>query len=294
MEDHTQENTQNTSESNDNAVLNATENLVNRWLGLESDTVLWTHQHVDADAAFSAALMLLLNPNARLEFRPSDEVANESNVLAVDMMNGPCAIKGLKTGSAFGALLEVLKNNRKKSKMVKALRPWAEQLNMTDTGKKVKDRVVLADLVVNWRAVGLDDRKIVERALEQVLGRAVTAEKRNKNRLLSKKIPIEGSVAIIKGESPYNVWELTNRGALILVHESKYGHCVRLTKKAQWNGLDLTDVHNKFPENWWAHEAGFILAFGTKKAPKDYKQSGIELKNIVSIMNQYVNQAVEA
>ncbi len=291
---NTQENSQTTPENDTDSVLQATSELVNRWLELGSDAVLWTHQYVDGDAAFSAALMLLLNPDARLEFHPSDQVADESNVLAVDMMNGPCAVKGLKTGSAFGALLEVLNENRKRRKMVKALRPWADQLNLTDSGKKVEDRVVLADLVTNWRAVGLDDREMVQRALEQVLGRAIMAERREKNRLLSKKIPVDGAVAIIKGESRYNVRELEKRGALILVHESQHGHCVRLTRKAQLLGLNLTEVHNKFPEDWFAHEAGFILAFGTKKAPKDYLQSGINLKNIVSIMNQYANQAVEA
>ncbi len=294
MSQNNKENTQPTSESNENTVLQATGEIVNQWIELGSDAVLWTHQYVDADAAFSAALMLILNPDAQLEFHSSDEIADESNVLAVDMMNGSYAVKGLKTGSAFGALVKVLHENEERHVMAKALRPWANQLNQTDSGKRVKDRVVLADLVTNWRAVGLDDREMVKRALELVLGRVITANKREKNRLLSKEIPINGKVAIIKGEDGYNVRELMNRGALILVHESKHGHCVRLTSKAQSLGLNLTEVSNKFPKNWFAHEAGFMLAFGTKKAPKDYMQSGINLKNIVSIMNQYVSQAVEA
>ena len=292
--ENNQENTQPTSESNENIVLQATGEIVNQWIGLGSDAVLWTHQYVDADAAFSAALMLVLNPDAQLEFHSSDEVADEPHVLAVDMMNGAYAVKGLKTGSAFGALLKVLHENQEMRVMVKTLRPWANQLNQTDSGKKVKDRVVLADLVTNWRAVGLDDLEMVKRALELVLGRVITANKRDKNRLLSKEIPINGKVEIIKGENGYNVRELMNRGALILVHESKHGHCVRLTSKAQSLGLNLTEVSNKFPKNWFAHEAGFLLAFGTKKAPKLYQESGINLKNIVEIMNQYANQVVEA
>ena len=294
MSDDNLENTPTTPETDTNSVLLATEDLVNRWLELGSDAVLWTHQHVDADAAFSAALMVVLNADSQLEFHSSDKVADNPNVLAVDMMNGSNAVKGLKTGSAFGALLKVLKMNPDMRVLVNALRPWAHQLNQTDSGKKVKDRVVLADLVTNWRAVGLDDREMVKRALELVLGRVITAKKRDKNRLLSKNIPINGKVAIIKGENPYNVRELMNRGALILVHESKYGHCVRLTNKAQSLGLNLTEVSNKFPKDWFAHEAGFLLAFGTKKAPKHYEDSGINLKNIVSIMNQYITQAVEA
>ena len=61
---------------------------------------------------------------------------------------------------------------------------------------------------------------MVKRALELVLGRVITM-KRDKSST-GKDIPINGKVAIIKGKIHHNVRELMNRGALILVHESKY------------------------------------------------------------------------
>ena len=74
--------------------------LVQNWIELESRSILHTHNNVDADAAFSAALMILIRErihgknSTHLEFLPSDFPVESENSLGVDMMNGGNSIKG--------------------------------------------------------------------------------------------------------------------------------------------------------------------------------------------------------
>ena len=87
---------------------------VTDWIDRPGKAVLHTHANVDADAAFSAALMLMVREGAQgpnstdIEFLPTDATVDAEDALSVDMMNGSSAIKGIDTGSAFGELVSIL------------------------------------------------------------------------------------------------------------------------------------------------------------------------------------------
>ena len=136
------------------------------WLARTGECVVRTHMRVDADAAFSAALILEVKPEAQLELTPAAETTDDPSLLAVDMLNGRQAIKGLEQGSAFGLLHKEL--GTKNKAIHKLFWGWAKQLNLTDSGKRCNDGVVLAQLVNSWRQVGLSDEEIVFRARELI------------------------------------------------------------------------------------------------------------------------------
>ena len=139
------------------------------WLSQDDSLVIATDQQVDADAAFSAALLKVVKPNATIVFVRADSTISQSEVIAVDLMNGASAVKGLGVGSSFGLIVSSLKQSD--PSFYKTLKPWANQLNLTDQAKRCKDAVVLADMVSAWRSIGLDDRTIVDRAEELLLGK---------------------------------------------------------------------------------------------------------------------------
>ena len=160
------------------------------WLSQDDSLVIATHQQVDADAAFSAALLKVLKPNAAIVFVRADSTISQPEVIAVDLMNGESAVKGLGVGSSFGLIVFSLKQSD--PSFYKTLKPWANQLNLTDQAKRCKDAVVLADMVSAWRSVGLDDRTIVDRAEELLLGKLKFIRRREQQKTLAAKIPIQG------------------------------------------------------------------------------------------------------
>ena len=124
-------------------------NKVKDWLSKEDPVTIATHQKVDADAAFSAALLQILRPQAGLKFVRADAEITDESCLAVDLCEGPRAVKGLEEGSAFGLIIITMKEIDRP--VYKALRRWGNQLNLTDSGKNCNDSVVLAELVTCWR-----------------------------------------------------------------------------------------------------------------------------------------------
>ena len=51
--------------------------------------VIMTHMNVDADAAFSTALLHVIRPHAAIVFAPADSEPSDGGTIAVDRMNGP-------------------------------------------------------------------------------------------------------------------------------------------------------------------------------------------------------------
>ena len=112
----------------------ATEKEIQRfhdWLATEDPLSIATHMYVDADAAFSAALLSVLKPKAQVVFVPADREIEDSRTLGVDLSNGNRTIKGLDQGSAFGLLVSALKTIDRP--VYRALRSWALQMNLTDS-----------------------------------------------------------------------------------------------------------------------------------------------------------------
>ena len=69
---------------------------VRNWLTLDDPVSIATHINVDADAAFSMALLKALRPEAATIFVRADEIIDDKRTLAVDLSNGKQAVKGLE------------------------------------------------------------------------------------------------------------------------------------------------------------------------------------------------------
>jgi hypothetical protein len=253
-------------------------NTLMAWLNRDDPMLIATHQQVDADAAFSAALLHLLKPNAPVVFVRADSTISQAEVIAVDLMNGTSAVKGLGVGSAFGLVVSTLKGSD--SAYYKVLKPWAKQLNLTDQAKRCNDAVVLADMVSAWRSVGLDDKTIVERAGELLLGKFKFTQRRERQKINASKIQIQGGVAVLGPEDHIPSKQLFQRGAKAVVRQGKDGLAVILSRKAQDAGFSLVDLESSLNEEWFFHPDGFLASYGGPKAPKNPSEAGITIKSL--------------
>lgn len=265
-------------------------NILNTWMNRDNPMLIATHQQVDADAAFSAALLHVLKPNAPIVFVRADSTISQPEVIAVDLMNGTSAVKGLGIGSAFGLIVSTLKQSN--PAYYKVLKPWAKQLNLTDQAKYCNDAVVLADMVSAWRSVGLDDRMIVERAGELLLGKLKFTQRRERQKAHASKIQIQGEVAVLGPEDHVPAKQLFQRGAKAVVREGKDGMAVILSKKAQESGLLLADLKSSLNEEWFFHPDGFLASYGGPKAPKNPSEAGITIKSLAKRTRKLIKAVI--
>ena len=261
-------------------------NTLKEWLNKEDPVTIVTHKKVDADAAFSAALLKVLKPHAALTFVRADAEIEDERTIAVDLSNGSRAVKGLEVGSAFGLIVETMRDIDKP--VFKALRRWAKQLNLTDSGKHCHDNVVLAEMVNAWRSLRFDDNQIVSRAIELIHGK-IRAEKRNLElRTTAKSVSINGGVAVVPQRVRVKAGHLFKRGAKAVVRQSDCGQSVIISKKMLESGISLKELEPMLPEGWFVHPDGFMACFGSVKAPKDYKKSGIHINDLVTIIKTWI------
>lgn len=264
------------------------EKILKDWLKIKKNALIATHQDVDADAAFSAALLRCLRPKAGIIFVRADGEISDPKVIAVDLMEGKSAVKGLEVGSAFGLIVNELKSRNKV--YYNSLKPWAEQLNLTDQAKRCNDRVVLAAMVNAWKAAGLDDSAIVERATELLQGMLKIGIRRVRQRKAAKKIPINNKVAVLGEEDHVRSADLFARGALAVVRKSKDGMAVLLSKSARKMGLNLSQLNDEEMDGWFFHPDGFIASFGGKKAPKNPDESKVTIKSLAKRTRKLVGE----
>jgi len=50
----------------------------------------------------------------------------------------------------------------------------------------------------------------------------------------------------------------------------------------------LQELKPMLPEGWFVHPDGFMACFGSVKAPKDYKKSGIHINDLVTIIKTWI------
>ena len=263
-------------------------NTLNTWMNRDNPMLIATHQQVDADAAFSAALLHVLKPNAAIVFVRADSTISQPEVIAVDLMNGTSAVKGLGIGSAFGLIVSTL--NQSNPAYYKVLKPWAKQLNLTDQAKRCNDAVVLADMVSAWRSVGLNDRTIVERAGELLLGKLKFILRRERQKVHASTILIQGGVAVLGPNDTVPAKQLFERGAKAVVRRGKDGMAVILSKKAQNEGISLSSFEGEFNQGWFIHPDGFLASYGGPKAPKDPEESGVTLKSLAKRTRKLIKE----
>lgn len=264
------------------------EKILKDWLKIKKNALIATHQDVDADAAFSAALLRCLRPKAGVIFVRADGEISDPKVIAVDLMEGKSAVKGLEVGSAFGLIVNELKTRNKV--YYNSLKPWAEQLNLTDQAKRCNDRVVLAAMVNAWKAAGLDDSTIVERATELLQGMLKIGKRRVRQRKAAKKIPINNKVAVLGEEDHVRSADLFSRGALAVVRKSKDGMAVLLSKSARKMGINLSQLNDEEMDGWFFHPDGFMASFGGKKAPKNPDESKVTIKSLAKRTRKLVGE----
>lgn len=254
--------------------------LVQSWLDLEEPLGIVTHIDLDADAAFSAALLQTLRPCVPVHFVRADYEIDTEEVIVVDMLSGPRAVKGQSYGSAFGLLVAAIK--KRYPLLHKTLNPWARQLNLTDQAKHSNDAVILADLINAWKSCGLDDREILHRAVELVSGKWKNTKRREEQSKRAASIPIEGGIAILKTGDDVKAKDMFHRNALAVVRQNENGMAVLLSKRAQKYGLNLSSLKSgdEFGEDWFFHPDGWLASFGGPKAPKDPKKSGMTISDL--------------
>ena len=263
--------------------------ILRAWLDREDPMIIATHQQVDADAAFSAALLRVMKPNAAVVFVRADSAISQPEVIAVDLMNGASAVKGLSIGSSFGLIVSSLKQSN--PLFYKVLKPWAKQLNLTDQAKRCHDAVVLADMVSAWRSIGLDDKTIVQRAEELLLGKLKFIQRRNRQKVEASKIQIQGGVAVLGPDDHVPAKQLFQRGAEAVVRQGKDGMAVILSRRAQESGISVAGLESSLTEQWFIHPDGFLASYGGPKAPKDPAESGVTLKSLAKRTRKLILEA---
>lgn len=257
------------------------------WLATEDPLSIATHVYVDADAVFSAALLSVLKPNAQVLFVSADSEIEDTRTLAVDLSKGNQAIKGLDVGSAFGLLVMGMKSID--IPVYWALRRWAQQLNLTDSGKGCRDAVVLAQLVKAWRSLGLGDEGCFDRAKELIAGKIKTEHSDTKQKQLAKSVKIQNGVAVIANGSKIRAAHMFNQGAKVLVRESEVGHSIMISKKLIKKGIKLTELSSLLEKKgWFVHPVGFLACYGSVKAPKNFRESGLSLQEIKLLVTTWI------
>ena len=260
---------------------------VRNWLALDDPLSIATHIDVDADAAFSMALLKALRPEATTIFVRADEVIDDKRTLAVDLSNGKQAVKGLECGSAFGLIVNATKAIDKP--VHTCLKKWAKQLNLTDSGDYCRDNVILADHVRSWKAMKLDDEGIVNRAYELIKGKILAEKRYVEMKNAAKEIVIKDGVAVVPSDITVKAAHLFSLGADVVIRQSEFGQSAILSRKALKRGISLSELAPIFSDGWFVHPQGFMLSFGSVKAPKDYRESGFTIDQFTMIIRTWIS-----
>lgn len=263
------------------------------WLATEDPLSIATHVYVDADAVFSAALLSVLKPKAQVVFVSADCEIEDSRTLAVDLSKGERAIKGLDVGSAFGLLVLGMKSID--LPIYRALRSWAFQLNLTDSGKGCRDAVVLAELVKAWRSLGMGDKGCFKRAKELIQGKIKSERSDAKQKELAADVKIKNGVAVISNGTKIRAAHIFNRGAKVLIRESDVGHSIMISKELIRKGIKLIELSPLLePKGWFVHPEGFLTCFGSVKAPKEFSESGFTITEIESFITTWLSSHIKS
>ena len=261
--------------------------LFHSWLATEDPLSIATHMYVDADAAFSAALLSVLKPKAQVVFVSADSKIEDVRTLGVDLSNGERTIKGMDVGSAFGLL--VLGMRSIDPPIYRALRRWAAQLNLTDSGKGCRDSVVLAELVKAWRSLGLGDKGCFKRAKELIQGKINSERSNNRQKQRAKSVKIHKGVAVISDGTRIRAAHVFQQGAKALIRESDVGHSIMFSRELLKKGIKLNDLAPVLePKGWFVHPDGFLACYGSVKAPKNYRKSGFTIDELVSLVTTFL------
>ncbi|MHA1278239.1 MAG: hypothetical protein ACTSQ8_13705 [Candidatus Helarchaeota archaeon] len=252
-----------------------------------------THKRLDADAAFSTALILSLQTNPQpVLFVDSTDTDIHDNVILLDLELGENSIKGDGVGSCFGLLVEVM--NKLDPVFCNYLRTIANHLNRTDTGKNDFHSYLDPHYLIRWwRLAGLGDEEILHTIYLLFKGMQKSVEKEGEAQIYLKTYGRKEKFCMIVENPPKDAKihkfvfrNGTDAYIYFNTRPEEMGMGIIINPKLQQEGFSCKYLKNKLPEEWIILE--HMAFWGSLKIPKNPAQSGISLENFVRIVNKQI------
>jgi len=252
-----------------------------------------THKRLDADAAFSAALILSLQKNPQpVIFVDSTTTITTDKVIILDFKLGENSIKGDGVGSCFGLLVQNMSNFH--PTFYNYLRSIAEHLNKSDSGKWDFHSYLDPHYLVRWwRLAGLNDEEILQNIYLLFKGMQKAGEKEAvaKEYLNARGRKKQFCMIVENPPKDAKIQKFAFRkGALAYIYYNTrpedMGMGVIIHPKLERDGFSCYHLKNKLPEKWIILE--HMAFWGSLKDPQDPAQSGIGLEEFVKVVNRQI------
>ena len=232
---------------------------------------VYTHQRVDADAAFSVAAWAYLTDrrvrDLDLHFVSSEDQI-PPNVVALDVLKG---IKGGKS-CCFAKLLPFF--GEKKNYHLEVL---ATYLTKVDNHQKYDEGLppgvfylLPAHILVGLKMSGVPDKELCEWAGLTLIALIAQGERmeqsHNSDLPMGSEKFASGKVVLLPQGSPQYAASIAFRqGAEVVVYQDGFNTgLIRETSSK----FDLEAIYRTLPEGFYLDQRGFLLAWGSKKFPK--------------------------
>jgi len=252
-----------------------------------------THKRLDADAAFSTALILSLQENPQpVIFVDSTEAITNDNIVLLDLDLGENSIKGDGIGSCFGLLVEVM--DKADPVFHNYLITIAKHLNKIDSGKSDFQSYLDPHYLIRWwRLAGLDDGEILHTIYLLFKGMQKSVEKEEEAQIYLKASGRKEKFCMIVENPPRDAkihkFVFKKGVAAYIYYNTRpedMGMGLIINPKLQQEGFSCHYLKEKLPEGWIILE--HMVFWGSLKVPKDTAQSGITLDEFVKIVNRQI------
>ena len=252
-----------------------------------------THQRLDADAAFSTALILSLQKDPQpVIFVDSVDPINNDDCIGLDLDFGGSSIKGDSVGSCFGLLVEVMEKSY--PGYYKYLRTIADHMNRTDSGKSDFHSYLDPHYLIRWwRLASLTDTEIIHNVYLLFKGIRIALEKEEGARAyLNKHGRKEKFCMIVENppkDSKIHKFVFRNGIDVYIYYNTRpedMGMGVIINSKFLETGFSCHHLKNKLPKGWVIKD--HMAFWGSLKFPQDPSQSGISLNEFVERVNKQV------
>lgn len=231
---------------------------------------VYTHQNVDADAAFSVAAWAYLTER-RVRDLDLHFVGSEGdipkNVVALDVVSG---IKGVDS-CCFNKLVPFFGESNY------TLKTLGTYLTKVDTRGSYEEGLppgvfylLPAHILGGLRMCDKTDMEICEWAEDVLL--ALIAQGQRSQKAYNSDLPAntvklaQGQVVILPQGSPqYLATVAFRKGVTAVIYQDGFNTGIL---KKEGSGLNLKKLYQKLPDGFYLDHRGFLLAWGSKKFPK--------------------------
>gem|GEM_PF-4438138 len=231
---------------------------------------VYTHQNVDADAAFSVAAWAYLTErkvrDLDLHF-VSSEADIPKGVVALDVKSG---IKGLDS-CCFNKLVSFFGEDNYTIKTLGKYLTKIDTRGSYDEGLPPGVFYLLpAHILGGLKMTGKSDLEICEWAegvLLALIAQGTRTQKSYNSELPANAVKLaQGKVVILPQRSPQYMSSVAFRkGAIAVVYQDGFNTGIL---KKEGSSLNLKQLHQKLPDGFYLDHRGFLLAWGSKKFPK--------------------------